>query len=167
MRTLLLLPAAVLVLQTQLLAQAGRTGHYARYARAIETVADSVVHAFDGSQLRGNSREDAIIEALAVIAPRVTRFAGDFDAVQPPTDLGRLHQQLVDAGTEIAARVDSLHSLTRAARDAADPAVGLRAARLAEPLLSRVMRSMANYLAVRERATRMLEERGVTLAPFR
>lgn len=148
------------------IAQEDSTAPYRRYADAIETTADSVIQAFH-STINGNEPDlKTTLTRLDYSAPLVIRLSGDFDAVQPPADLERLHDQLVSVVTEVAARVDSLRFLLRAGMDETNPSRGLAAGRLGQALLPRLMQSMVDYMRTRDRAARMLGDRGVTLAPL-
>lgn len=155
-------------------ATAGATA-MARYARAIVTKADSVV-------LLPDTYVQALTEALSTngvvgfqevmnqIARETRRLTGDFDAVVPPPDLVRLHEQLLEslrALQEANERILSLAPDCQAARSAGLACSEItQKERIGLALLTSSRdrgRATTAYAEARERATRMLAEAGVTL----
>ena len=138
-----------------------------RYGAAITTVADSVL-------LRRMAAKalpvDAPQSAQNELLQGAQRLVGAFDAVVPPSGLSRLHAQLVGAAALLTAAWLELDVEISAPLNC--PTVGsctavIEAKGLAiESMADREERAALVFRDARERATRMLADRGVVLAPL-
>ena len=112
---------------------------------------------------------------LPTFAPIAQRLAGDFDAVTPPPDLARLHDQIVSSVKAIAQALVGLVPLqSYSACGTTPPAPGpcastfderIAASQLSQRFLRTLISEIPAYEEARERATRMLRVNAVVLPP--
>lgn len=153
---------------------------FSRYAKHIETKADSVMLVLNAANASLQGFEglegDAVGAKLATVfgeaGRRMSVLAGDFDAVVPPAEFERLHAQLVQPLQSLANMFKRWSGLM-SADCASERAAGMGCDELARKAdasrtLVREMGTIATpllaYGEARERAQRMLKEQGVTLA---
>jgi hypothetical protein len=171
--SLVLLPALTPVLPAQTRPRA-RPGPNARYAASITNRADSVVLIAQAGNnviaLVASDGSDSSIAKMALLllaaGTRMQTLAGDFDAVVPPEGFERLHTQLVDP-LELAASSYFNAGASLAAYGESRPQEKIGMLQRAMANIRATLLATRDYSIARDRAQRMLSQRGVTLATYR
>lgn len=151
-----------------------RPGPNERYASSITNRADSVVLIAETGNnviaLVARDGSDSSIAKMALLlsaaGTRMQTLAGDFDAVVPPEGFERLHTQLVDP-LELAAKSYFDAGASLVAYGGSRPQEKIGMLRRAMANIQTTMLATRDYGIARDRAQRMLSERGVTLASYR
>ena len=139
------------------------------YALRVATVADSTVillRFLDDQPTKATSTNELTPgeaqyfgKMAQVYRPRVVERANDFDVHAPPKGLERVHAQLVSAIRRVGTTVDSASGWAHIC----DNEMCLNRTRNA---IVGMMDARREYLAARARASSVLQERGLSLAPL-